>query len=126
MVDPRKGGVRPGVRSATRSALTPWPSALDIPQRITNWSAASGHPDQEANDNITIHVTDTFYSIGDVQDRWGVSDTTLYREIRAGKLRASKVGGQWRISEVALVTYLKTNEHSLCLPGHPLLRRKPP
>lgn len=124
MVDPRKGGVRPRVTLATRAALAPWPSALDIPQRITDWPAASGYLDQEANDNIAIRVSDTFYSIGDVQEMWGVSATTLYREIRAGKLMASKVGGQWRITESALVTYLKANEHPLCLPGHPLRRRQ--
>lgn len=126
MVDPRKGGVPPGVTSATRSALHPWPSALDIPQRTTEWPAASGHSNPEANDNIAIRVSHTSYSIGDVQEMWGVSDTTLYREIRAGKLRASKVGGQWRITEAALVAYLKTNEHPLCLPGHPQRQRQPP
>jgi excisionase family DNA binding protein len=37
----------------------------------------------------------------------GTSVNTVYRLIRSGKLRASKVGGQWRIADTALREFLE-------------------
>jgi excisionase family DNA binding protein len=38
----------------------------------------------------------------EVADYLGTSVLKVYRLIRSGKLRASKVGGEWRISDKAL------------------------
>jgi excisionase family DNA binding protein len=50
-----------------------------------------------------------------VASRAGVCIETIYREIRTGKLVASKVRGQWRISEEELVRYLRASEKPLRL-----------
>jgi excisionase family DNA binding protein len=115
MVDARYGRTQRAPASPKRPTVQPWPSALDIPQRIT----ASGRPDHVSNDNTPDPATERLYSLEDVQELWGVSDTTLYREIRAGKLDALKIRGQWRIPSSSLVAYRKANDKPVCLPGHP-------
>ncbi len=50
------------------------------------------------------------YTIQQVMSRLQVSDETVYRYIRRGKLRASKVGGLWRVSKVALDAFLRKGE----------------
>jgi excisionase family DNA binding protein len=41
----------------------------------------------------------------------GISPLTVYRLLRSGKLKGSKVGGQWRISDEALRDYLEQGIH---------------
>ena len=50
-----------------------------------------------------------------VANRVGVCVDTIYREIRAARLSASKVRGQLRISEEELGRYLKASEKPLRL-----------
>lgn len=50
------------------------------------------------------------YTIQQVMSHLQVSDETVYRYIRRGKLRASKVGGLWRVSKVALDVFLRKGE----------------
>lgn len=40
-----------------------------------------------------------------VAARWDVSVTTVYREIRAGRLRGFKVGGVWRVPLAEVIRY---------------------
>lgn len=122
MVDHPRRRTERAPSSLAHTTVPSWPSARDIPQRLR--VEASDWPEQRSNDNSPDRATETLYSIGEVQEWWGVSDTTLYREIRAGKLRANKVGGQWRISESAMVRYRKSNEPPLRLPGHPPRSRR--
>lgn len=46
-----------------------------------------------------------------VADYLGVSIPTLYRLLRSGKLKGSKVGGQWRISREAVRQLLEDQIH---------------
>ena len=52
--------------------------------------------------------SDKLLTIQQVMCRLQVSDETVYRHIRLDKLRAIRVGGLWRISEVALGEFLET------------------
>jgi excisionase family DNA binding protein len=52
-----------------------------------------------------------FLSVGDVAERFQVSRTTTYGLLQAGKLRAYKVAGQWRISEEQIEAYLRSVEN---------------
>ena len=46
-------------------------------------------------------------TVKEVQNKLKVSDETIYRYIRSGKLKAFRVGGLWRISEDAVQEFLK-------------------
>jgi len=46
-------------------------------------------------------------TIRQVMSRLQVADETIYRYIKAGKLRAVRVGGLWRIPEEALAEFLE-------------------
>ena len=46
------------------------------------------------------------YTIQQVMDILKVSDETVYRYIRLGKLEAIRMEGLWRVSEEALVEFL--------------------
>ncbi len=48
-------------------------------------------------------------TIREVADKLGVHPMTIYRLIKAGKLRGHKVGSVWRIYEVEVNTYLENN-----------------
>jgi excisionase family DNA binding protein len=52
-----------------------------------------------------------FLSVDDVAERFQISRTTTYGLLLAGKLRAYKVAGQWRISEEQIETYLRSVEN---------------
>lgn len=51
-------------------------------------------------------------TVPQVEKALQVSDETVYRYIRAGKLKAIRVGGLWRISEEALREFLAKGEQS--------------
>ncbi len=55
-------------------------------------------------------ATEILLTIREVQDRLKVSDETVYRHIKSGKLRAIRVGNLWRIPEVALRAFLEKGE----------------
>ena len=49
----------------------------------------------------------TTYTLTEIADILKVSQKTVYRYVRDGKIPATKVGRQWRITEQALKEYLK-------------------
>ncbi len=50
------------------------------------------------------------YKINDLIDILGVTRVTLIKYFREGKIRAFKVGNSWRITEEALMEYIKKSE----------------
>ena len=53
-----------------------------------------------------IVMKEHFFTPEQVADAWQVSIDTIMRLIKSKKLRASKVGEQWRIGETAIEQYL--------------------
>lgn len=49
------------------------------------------------------------YSIKEAAKRLAVSETTVRKYIKLGKLRAHRIGRVWRISESAVAEFLETN-----------------
>jgi excisionase family DNA binding protein len=50
---------------------------------------------------------DQYYSIDEIAKMLKVAYLTVYRWVRAGKLKAFKAGKQYRIRKVDLDTYIK-------------------
>lgn len=50
------------------------------------------------------------YKINDLIDILGVTRVTLIKYFREGKIRAFKIGNSWRITEEALMEYIKKSE----------------
>jgi excisionase family DNA binding protein len=48
-----------------------------------------------------------FYTAHDLAEKLGVNIMTIYRYIKAGKLKAYKIGKEFRIDKVAFETFLK-------------------
>jgi excisionase family DNA binding protein len=46
-----------------------------------------------------------FYSIHELAERWGVSRSTIYREIDRGRLNRRHIGGQVRFSATDVASY---------------------
>jgi len=59
---------------------------------------------------MTGKPTIELYTIQQVLSRLQVSDETVYRYIRSGKLKAIRVGGLWRVSREALDEFLSKGE----------------
>lgn len=57
-------------------------------------------------------MTNSYLSVQEVADRLGVSVFTIRRYIRAGKLRAIKLDGVYRLGRDDLVEFLKSREIS--------------
>lgn len=57
-------------------------------------------------------MTNSYLSVQEVADRLGVSVFTIRRYIRAGKLRAIKLDGVYRLSREDLGEFLKSREIS--------------
>jgi excisionase family DNA binding protein len=55
-------------------------------------------------------MTNSYLSVQEVADRLGVSVFTIRRYIRAGKLRAVKLDGVYRLSRDDLGEFLKSRE----------------
>ena len=53
-------------------------------------------------------MTNSYLSVQEVADRLGVSVFTIRRYIRAGKLRAIKLDGVYRLGRDDLVEFLKS------------------
>ncbi len=51
-------------------------------------------------------MTEQMLTIQQVMERLQVSDETVYRYIRSGKLKAMRVGGLWRVSPEDLEKFL--------------------
>lgn len=51
--------------------------------------------------------TDTFFTITEVSGIFKISTDTVLRLIKAGKLSASKIGNQWRITDQDIAEYQK-------------------
>ena len=60
----------------------------------------------------STQTIDTFYTIQQVMSLLQVSDETVYRYIRSGKLRAIRIGGLWRVSREALNEFLDNGRQS--------------
>ena len=52
-------------------------------------------------------LSERLYTVIEVAQYLGKSVPTVYRLVRRKKLRASKIGGEWRISDSALRESLK-------------------
>jgi excisionase family DNA binding protein len=52
-------------------------------------------------------LPDRLYTVTEVASYFGKSVPTVYRLVRRNKLRASKIGGEWRISDKALREFLE-------------------
>jgi excisionase family DNA binding protein len=70
-------------------------------------------------------MTNSYLSVQEVADRLGVSVFTIRRYIRAGKLRAIKLEGVYRLSREDLGEFLKSREIS-AEPGLPGLAEPAP
>jgi len=49
---------------------------------------------------------ESIYTINEVAEKFHYQRSTVWRWIKNGKIEAVKVGGQWRITEAALVKFL--------------------
>lgn len=105
-------------RRGQSKALPSWPSVLDLADTRHYWARAAALVGRQANDNPPTRQLENYYSLLEVEASWGISDSTLYREIGRGNLKAVKMSDQWRISESNLAEYLKAREKPLRLPGH--------
>lgn len=47
-----------------------------------------------------------FFTMAEITAAWGISRETLIREIERGHLPATKIGSQWRVSQVDAERYL--------------------
>lgn len=54
-----------------------------------------------------MSIKDTYYSVKQIVKLFGVSDETVYRAIRSGRLPARKFGSVWRVAESDLKVFLK-------------------
>ena len=54
-------------------------------------------------------LTEKYYTIKEVADLLKVSYMTVFRWVKAGKLKSVKAGKQHRVSKLALNEYLKQN-----------------
>ncbi len=54
-------------------------------------------------------VEETYFTVEEVAERLKVSHMTVYRWIKAGKLDAYKIGGEFRITERDIERFLETN-----------------
>ena len=70
-------------------------------------------------------MTNSYLSVQEVADRLGVSVFTIRRYIRAGKLRAIKLDGVYRLGRDDLVEFLRSREIG-AEPGVPGLAELPP
>jgi len=95
---PVRSGVKPfGQGTSMWSPQSPAPIAWPMPPARIEAATA---PRMAASNPAPM------LSSAEVADRLGVCVETICREARASNLAASKVGGQWRISEEGLARYL--------------------
>lgn len=47
------------------------------------------------------------YNVHDLEKILGVTQRTIYNYIKAGQLKAVKIGGSWRFTEEALADFLE-------------------
>jgi predicted site-specific integrase-resolvase len=55
--------------------------------------------------------TENHYTLSDLIDILGVSRRTLLKYIKQGKLRAFKLGNQWRVTEAELNKFKEKNSN---------------
>jgi len=56
-------------------------------------------------------------TVAQVAQDWGVDRDTIYRLIHTGKLKAFKVGSDWRITQKALEDYIRQGEREAYNPA---------
>lgn len=52
-----------------------------------------------------------FYTVKEFAEMVKISEKTVTRYIKTGDLEAVKFGGQWRITETAVQSYIKNNSN---------------
>ncbi|ACB54900.1 helix-turn-helix domain-containing protein [Bacillus wiedmannii] len=52
-----------------------------------------------------------FYTVKEFAEMAKISEKTVTRYIKTGDLEAVKFGGQWRITETAVQSYIKNNSN---------------
>jgi len=52
-------------------------------------------------------MTDKLLTVLEVAEQLRISDESVYRLIRSGKLRAMRVGGLWRVTQDAITALLQ-------------------
>lgn len=57
-----------------------------------------------------MELTDEYYTIQEVADKLKVAYLTVYRWVRAGKLKANKAGKQYRINKNNIQSFLKEKD----------------
>lgn len=55
--------------------------------------------------------TDNYYSITDLMDILNLKRRTILKYIKQGKLRAFKLGNQWRVTEKELQKFVERNSN---------------
>jgi len=58
----------------------------------------------------------SFLSVREVADKFRVSDESIYRLVRDSRLKAIRIGGQWRIPESAVQELLDSGGTPEALP----------
>jgi len=59
------------------------------------------------------------FTVAQVAQDWQVDKDTIYRLIHTGKLKAFKVGSDWRITQKALEDYINRGEREAYSPALP-------
>lgn len=115
-----------GVRGAARHPQTPRGRLddLDIGHTRNDWPKVADRRPAPANNDGGSSSSAPLFAVEEAAARLGVSLTTVYREIHDNKLKATKIRGQWRISETQLADYRRACERPLVLPGHHAPARK--
>ena len=52
-------------------------------------------------------MVDKYYELTDIMDMLHLTRRTLYNYIKEGKLKAFKVGREWRVTETDVIAFLK-------------------
>jgi putative molybdopterin biosynthesis protein len=56
-------------------------------------------------------VEETYFTVEEVAERLKVSNMTVYRWIKAGNLAAYKIGGEFRITERDIESFLESRRY---------------
>lgn len=62
------------------------------------------------NDNMNVMKDDAVFSTKEVAEKFKVTYLTVFRWIKAGKLKAFKVGKQYRVKQEDLETFIEQSK----------------
>jgi excisionase family DNA binding protein len=66
---------------------------------------------QQERNNMTIQVKPQLYPLQEFLNRTGLSRSTAYREIGAGRLKVVRIGRTLRVSEFEICRYISQKEN---------------